>query len=231
MAEFAGTESQVRLQKRLRDRQPWVNATPGAANGGRLLHFVEPESVGWDKVRELAEEDGLVGFPGVEEKQAIAEIHARLGANWQTPFWLAFIGAPDSVLPACERVIGDVALPAGWRVDVLDAPDDDQLSAIQALNSQTGVAPYPAYYSRSQAVPVVTLCISDAAGELVATAAASNRYHPQCRLAGCTFAGMVSVAPSHQGLDRVEPAGLDVDLGLVVVDEFAVVDRVAQFAE
>lgn len=199
MAEFVGKENHIELQKRLRDRQPWIRETPGVANGGRLLHIVDPQIVGWDKIRELAEEDELVGFPGVAAQAAIAMIRKELGAHWHTPAWMGFVGTPDDVLPACDRVIGDVALPAGWRVDSFDVADDAQLAAIQDLNAQTGVSPYPAYYSRSEAVPVVTVCIFDAAGGLVATASAADRYHPQSRLAGCTFAGMVSVSPSHQG--------------------------------
>ena len=63
--------------------------------------------------------------------------------------------------------------------DCLPEPD---LSDVQNLNSATGVAPYPAYYMRSEALPVLTACIRDAGGDLVATASVADRYHKDCRL-------------------------------------------------
>lgn len=205
MAEFVGTENQIRTQERLRDRQPWIADTPGLANGGRVLHFVEPDRVGWDRVAELANEDKLAGFPCVAREETIAAIRAHLGAHWKTPSWEVFLAPPERVLPACEGIVEDIVLPAGWRIDPLERPNGGQVSAIQALNERTGVSPYPAYYSRGEAVRVLTACISDGSGALVATASAALRYHPRSRLAGCVFAGMASVSPTHRrrGLGRL----------------------------
>lgn len=197
--EFSGSDNQVRVQKQIRDRQPWIARTPGVANGGRLLHFVEPEAVGWDRVRELANEDRLAGFPAVRGAETIAAIHQHLGPHWKTPAWDVFLGAAERVVPHCRDLIASIGLPAGWRIEPYERPTDDQIRAVQALNVETGVSPYPAYYSRGDAVPTVTLCILDARGELVATAGAAFRYHAECRLAGTLFAGMVSVSPSHRG--------------------------------
>jgi len=205
MAEFLGTENQIRTQKRIRDRQPWIAETPGLANGGRVLHFVEPDDVGWDRVAELAQEDKLAGFPCVAKEETVAAIHAHLGPHWKTPSWEVYLAPPERVLPACEAIVKEVVLPDGWRIDPLERPNGGQVSAIQALNERTGVLPYPAYYSRGEAVPVLTACISDGSGALVATASAALRYHPGSRLAGYVFAGMASVSPSHRrrGLGRL----------------------------
>lgn len=199
MREFVGTENQVRAQQRLRDRQPWIARTPALANGARILHFVEPERLGWESVAQLALEDGLVGFPCVPEQETLADIRTHLGTQWKTSVWRAYIGSPEAVLPACEDQIRAVALPDGWRIDLLESPSRDQIGAVQALNEETGVSPYPAYYSRGAAVPVLTVCISDATGCLAATASAAFRYHAESRLAGCVFAGMVSVAEGQRG--------------------------------
>lgn len=197
--EFSGSDSQIRVQKQIRDRHPWITRTPGAANGGRLLHFVEPETVGWDRVRELANEDRLAGFPAVRGAETISAIHEHLGPHWKTPAWDVFLGAAEHVVPHCRDLIDSVRLPPGWRREAHERPTDEQIRSVQTLNAETGVSPYPAYYSRGDAVPVITLSILDAGGELVATASAAFRYHAECRLAGTLFAGMVSVSPSHRG--------------------------------
>lgn len=213
MAEFLGTENQIALQQRLRDRQPWIAETPGVCNGGRVLHFVDPDTVGWDKVVSFAEEDRLAGFPAVPAEPTIAAIHKHLGPHWKTPTWDVFLGSPEQVLPACRAVIAAVALPPGWRVEALERPDETQIDAVQALNAATGVSPYPAYYMCGDAVPVLTLCISDADGALAATASAAYRYHPRSRLAGTLFAGMVSVSSAHRrrGLGKLVNARMLVE--------------------
>ena len=48
-------------------------------------------------------------------------------------------------------------------------------------------------------MPVLTTCIRDASGVLMAAASVADRYHTDCRLAHHAFAGMVSVSQSMQG--------------------------------
>lgn len=234
--EFFGSANQIRVQKRLRDRQPWIAATPAVSNGGRILHFVEPDRLGWNRVAELVNEDRLAGFPSVIRDEVVGAIRARLGPHWRMLSWNAFLGPADRVRPACERLIEAVDLPAGWRIEVLERPDNDRIAAIQALNEATGVSPYPAYYSRGEAVPIVTVCISDEAGELAATASATLRYHPESRLAGHVFAGMVSVSPAHrrQGLGRLANALVLVEshnrFGWTVAKEHVAADNAASQA-
>ncbi len=213
MAEYVGTENQIGVQSRLRERQPWIAETPGTANGGRVLHFVEPDAVGWDKVIKLANEDKLAGFPCVRKAETIVAIHAHLGSHWKTPIWDAFLGSPDQVLSACQNQIEGVTLPKNWRIDLLENPDEKQIGKIQTLNAETGVSPYPAYYSRGEAVPILTVCISDSDDNLIATASATFRYHSKSRLAGTVFGGMVSVAATHRrrGLGRLVNATMLVE--------------------
>ncbi len=213
MAEFVGTDNQMRLQKLLRERHSWIAETPGVANGGRLLHFVDPVSVGWERLTELANEDLLAGFPCVDREETVAAIHRHLGPQWKTPVWNAFLGTPQTVLPVCRNLMDEISLPEGCQIEVHSCPSDAQITAIQALNTETGVSPYPAYYSRGEAVPVVTVCISDAQNNLAATASAAYRYHADSRLAGYLFAGMVSVSSLYRrrGLGRLVNATMLVE--------------------
>jgi hypothetical protein len=71
MPDFIGGDNAIALQKRLRDRQPEIARSPHLVNGGRILHFLDPEKTGWDRVRALAQEDKLAGFPVVSPDAAI----------------------------------------------------------------------------------------------------------------------------------------------------------------
>jgi len=62
MAEFYGTDLQIAIQKKMRDRHAWIESTPEIANGGRVLNFIEPEKIGWKRIRELFAEDQVISF-------------------------------------------------------------------------------------------------------------------------------------------------------------------------
>lgn len=199
MPEFVGSDASIALQKRLRARQPEIARAPDLVNGGRVLHFLAPERTGWDRVRALAEEDGLVGFPLTHRDSILGALPRQLGAAWNLHLWHALTGDAGPVLAACRAVIDAVALPAGWRTEFHDCPDESRIGEIQALNAETGVAPYPAYYTRSEALPVLTACLRDHEDRLVATASVADRYHPESRVASHVFAGMVSVSDRCRG--------------------------------
>jgi len=199
MLDFIGTDNSIAVQKRLRDRQFEIAQSPNLVNGGRVLHFLEPEITGWDNVREQAEVDKLAGFPVFSRDTIVPQIKKRLGPNWKTPSWNVHLGLEDQVLSACIHVINSVELPDDWQTTIHSQPNEDQVAEIQTLNFESGVAPYPAYYTRSEVVPVITVCIHDNCAKLVATASVADRYHPDSRLGGHVFAGMVSVSDNHRG--------------------------------
>lgn len=199
MPEYVGSDSSIALQKCLRTRQPMIENSPDLANGARVLHCVEPAVTGWSRVKSFAEEDGLLGFPLVEEDSMKRDIEANFGSAWTLHVWHALTGPAARVLQACESVIESVPLPENWRLDLHDRPSGAEIAEIQALSAETGIAPYPAYYTRSEALPVVTACLRDQTGNLVATASVADRYHAEGRLSGHVFAGMVSVSDRCRG--------------------------------
>lgn len=199
MTAFIGTPTAIAAQRRLRDRQPDIAKAPHLCNGARILHFLDPDITGWHQVAEIANAETMMEFPMVDQARIIRDVQQHLGPTWQTPAWHALIGGEDQVLSACQGVTNNVTLPDDWEICFHDYPSEEEITEIQTLNAQTGVSPYPAYYMRSEAVPVLTVTLKNAAGIVVATASVADRYHPDSRLGGHVFAGMVSVDPEHRG--------------------------------
>ena len=197
--DYLGTEDQIRRQQAIRRRTAWIATTPGVFNGARMVGFDDPERVGWDRVRQIAEEDGLVAFPGAREAEILAAIERHLGAGWHSNSWLTYTGDPESILPACRTVQAAMPMPPGWHRETHLSPGDREIGEVQALNGACGVMPYPAYYSRGEDVPIVTTLVRDQEGALVATGSACMRFHADSRLGGCLFIGLISVAPRCRG--------------------------------
>lgn len=199
MTEFIGSPIAITAQKNIRDRQSKTATMPKWANGGRIMVFLEPETRDWDDIKQIAGQDCMAGFPLVAEDKMRRAIGHNLGSDWQTPSWLALIGGEDQVLSACEKVIAAVDMPSDLNAVYHECPSDEETSQIQVLNSETGVSPYPAYFMRSEAVPVLTVAIKDTKNSVVATASATMRYHPDCEFGKYVFAGMVSVTQAYRG--------------------------------
>ena len=213
MAEFYGTEFQVSVQKRMQERQSWLEATPGAANGGRLLNFPDPEAVGWDRISELFAEDRVLSLTAQSLDHLMPVLTKRFGENLNYPIWDVFFGDASEVTTKCHAILESNPISTGWRLKCFTAPRDDVIEEVQVLNMATGVAPYPAFYMRGEASPCMTSCLWDDGGILVATASASYRYHSEGRLAGYVFNGSVSVSPNcrGQGLAKVVNAAVLLD--------------------
>lgn len=200
MAEFKGTEFQIEIQKRMLTRHSWIKDTPHVANGGRVLNFLEPNTTGWDEIGKYLAQDRIVALTAQPHDTIIAEASDIFGAAYDYPSWDVYTAPLEVISPASKAFIKTKTLPKGWKIACTERPTDRTLEQIQTLNVDTGVAPYPGFYSRSEVVPAMTACLWDDDGVLVATAAVTARYHQNSRFADYVFNGSISVSPARQGM-------------------------------
>lgn len=198
MTAYMGTDHAITLQKNLEARAAEISANPVLSNGGRILNILDPDAFGWQAVRHEACQFGFVGLTMVDKTKTLSRAAEVFGDTADLPYWEAFTGTPDKVRPACEEILSGTTLPDGWRTISATHPDEDTIRAAQILNSETGVAPQPAYYLRGHHLPSMLAGLRDSNGTLVACASATMRYHPDSALGGWLFAGSVSVHPDHR---------------------------------
>lgn len=85
MPEFLGSDFQIAIPKRLHDAHSWIKDIPAFSNGGRVLNVLEPETVGWPRIQELANLDRCISFTAQPLTPALATLKAEFGADWDTP--------------------------------------------------------------------------------------------------------------------------------------------------
>lgn len=200
MAEFKGSEFQIEIQKRMFARHNWIKDTPEVANGGRVLNFLEPGSTGWAVVKQYLEEDGAVALTAQPRKTIRAEALDAFGAGYNFPSWDIYSATGEVISDSCHAFLNTQKLPNGWKIECFEQPADHILEEVQVLNAETGVAPYPGFYTRSEVVPCMTACIWDDDEVLVATSSANARYHQNSRFADYVFNGSISVKPERRGM-------------------------------
>ena len=198
MVEYWGTEKEQAIQIRMRQRHLKFNQIPGWINGGRGVAFDEPDRVGWDVVQQVFELDRMVAFPLADKRESTAKIKQYLGEDIRIAAYDVYLGSPQSVLEKCKACLAASTVPDDWQLTCTASPSDAQIDEIQHLNAAIGISPYPAFYSRGEAVPILHACLHDNNGTLIACASATMRYHKKSRLSGFLFAGMLSVANAHR---------------------------------
>lgn len=201
------------LQQLVRSRIGAISAHPLLSNGGRILTILDPDAYGWDNVKLDVDHYGMVGLTMVDRDTILERLKRDFGDNVDFPYWEAFTGTPQEVIPACRAILAGTTLPDGWQFSHHTCPDDATIATSASLNLATGVSPYPAYYLRSEHVPSLLSCLWAPDGKLAGCASAQMRYHPEGPLGGWLFAGGVSIDPAQRrrGLGSLVNAALLVE--------------------
>ncbi len=193
----AETQS-LSTSERLHQNREYIAKSPGLANGGIALSVIEPELVGWDNIEELLSEYGFIGFGAADKVQLTKSLKRRYGDDIELPFWDTFIGDQSEAYPVCNNHLAHLQV-AQWRLFSTKTPSARIIETVSTLNERVGVAPLPDWYMRGEGPPSLTSWVEDEAGEMVACANGSMRYHEESRLAGVYYVGSVSVGSGDRG--------------------------------
>jgi hypothetical protein len=229
MGEAADTAAGARLAAKIEALADWVAATPGAAQGGRLMATDDPERLGWDRIEAHLREDGLFAFRHIPVT-ACAAIESRLAAlGFGAHVWRAFHGTAAGI-PARRR---PAARPVGYRIAAERRPSAATVAAAASFLDAHGIRPFVPVLLRGRAGPSILVTARNADGRLRALAYGHfpfNAHSPWHRTAWC---GLVAVdaAARGSGLGRaVNDAAVDAmlhGLGADGIVEYAAEDNEA----
>ena len=133
MSGYFGTEMQQRLQAQAEASVDFINATPGACQSGRLMGCDDPDQLGWERIEEFLDRDGIYGFRMIPAAEA-EKLRSRL-TRWNFRFdtWDVFLADRASALAASNAILLR-GLPDGLAdLDTPTEPEDEYTARIQAL--------------------------------------------------------------------------------------------------
>ncbi len=199
MDEYLGSDAQVRVQARVAALAAWIEATPGAVNGVRLLATDNPEVLGWPVIFHHLGEDGLFGFRVVTGDE-MARIGDRVGAEgYHLVHWQVFLGEPEEVSPRVAGVLAQ-GLPAGYCVLGEEACSEPvMVDAARRLMVECGISPFPMSVLLGRRGPCNLTLIVDAEAKLAACAFCYFPYGPHSAWHRHAWGGLVAVSSAHRG--------------------------------
>ena len=199
MSGYFGTPIQQRLQAQAEASVDFINATPGACQTGRTMGCDDLDRLGWDRIDEFLDRDGICGFRLIPAARA-EELRSRLmERNFRLDTWDVFLADRHSALAASEAIIS-AGLPSGLiDLEGPTQPEDDFTIGIQMLMGAAGVVPFSGSLLVGEMGLATTVVVGDGDGAIVAAAHGylpHNTHSPYHRYA---WGGLVAVAASQRG--------------------------------
>jgi hypothetical protein len=199
MSGYFGTQTQQRLQAQAEESADFINATPGACQTGRTMGCDDPKRLGWERIVEFLERDGVCGFrllPASEAQEMRSRLEER---DFRFDTWDVFLADRRTAEPASAAILSR-GLPEGLiELESPTDPEGEYTTRIQALMGAAGVVPFSGSMLTGTLSPATTLAVGDSEGNIVAAAHAylpHNAYSVYHRYA---WGGLVAVADSQRG--------------------------------
>jgi RimJ/RimL family protein N-acetyltransferase len=199
MAGYFGTRIQQTLQKRAEEAAEEIKATPGACQSGRFMGCDDPERLGWDRINEYLNRDGLCGFRLISAAQA-DDVRSRLAKRgFRFDTWDVFVGDQGTALAASERILSHGPPDGLADLPVQNDPESEGMQRIQALMGASGVVPFSGSFLAGLHGPATTTALGDEDGNVVAVAHGYMPHNAHSAYHHYAWGGLVAVAETERG--------------------------------
>jgi hypothetical protein len=142
MSGYFGTEVQQRLQAQAETSVDFINATPGACQTGRTMGCDDPDRLGWKRIIEFLDRDGICGFRLIPINK-VAGLTSRLTERgYRFDAWDVFLADRATALTASEAILSR-GLPDGLvELEKPNDPESEYIGRIQTVMGAAGVVPF-----------------------------------------------------------------------------------------
>jgi hypothetical protein len=199
MPGYFGTETQQRLQARAEASVDFIKATAGACQAGRTMGCDDPGRLGWERIEEFLNRDGVCGFRLIPV-DAAEELRSRLAKrNFRFDTWDVFLADRATALAASEAIISQGLADGLNDLERPTNPADEYTARIQALMGSAGVVPFSGSLLVGDLGPATTVAVGGSDGKVVAAAHGYLPHNAQSAHRGYAWGGLVAVADSQRG--------------------------------
>lgn len=199
LAGYFGTEKQQHLQAQAEAAWGFISTTPGACQTGRTMGCDDPDRLGWDRIIEFLERDGICGFRliPVDTVIGLKSRLATLGYRFDT--WDVFLADRETGLATSEAILAG-GLPDGLiELEMPTDPESDYTQRIQALMSEVGVVPFSGSMLTGDLGSATTVAFGELDRAVLATAHGYLPHNAFSVFNRYAWGGLVAVAESRRG--------------------------------
>src|SRR5215212_3368855 len=131
MSGYYGTDAQQTLQRCTFEGRQKIAETPGLYNAGRFIGTDDPDRLGWDTLKRMLEENGVLGFRLITHEQSQSYYPRVVEHGYRIDTWDVFIASAESVRARVDEIVLR-GPPNGTAIgDPLRAPDSPDTTKVQ----------------------------------------------------------------------------------------------------
>ncbi len=199
MGGYFGTETQQRLQTQVEARGEFIRTTPGACEAGRIMSCDDPDRLGWSRILDFLESDGVFGFRFLPADRVDGLRDWLAGHGYRFDVWDIFVADAATALAASDAMIS-AGLPDGLtELEGPIDPESEYTRRVQMLMSAAGVVPFSGSMLAGRHGPATTVVVGDSDGNVMAAAHAYMPHNAFSDFRGYAWGGLVAVAESQRG--------------------------------
>lgn len=193
-------EPRIQALQQARDEQvAELLDLPGAVIHARTFSSDDPAALGWDYLRKIMSDEGLVTLRGADAA-TIETAKTELGSfDPKLHVWDLFSADAETIRDVCGKIV-DVA-----RLEGLIRVGDEELTQqkareIQAFLADQGVSPFSTDALLGKLFPARLIALQNANGKIVAAGFAAMTHNRHSPFYSSAWVGLIAVDPALRGL-------------------------------
>lgn len=192
-------EPRIQALQRARDEQvAELVDLPGAVVHARTFSSDNPAALGWDYLRRVMSDEGMVTLRGVDE--ATVEIAEKELSEFSPKLhvWDLYMADARTIQQICGKIV-ETGLP-----DDLSRVPDDELTAqkvreIQSFLADQGISPFSADALLGKLFPARLIALQTSEGQIVSVGFAAMTHNRNSPFHKSAWVGLIAVDPALRG--------------------------------
>ncbi len=222
-------EPKIQALQKARDKQvAELSDLPGAVIHARTFSTDDPAALGWDYLRRIMSEEGLVTLRGADAVTIETAKSELSNFDPKLHFWDLFVASADTIKEVCGKII-DVALPEGVTRVGDDALTPEKAREIQTFLADQGVSPFSTDALLGKLFPARLIALQNAEEKIVAAGFAAMTHNRHSPFHKSAWVGLIAVDPALRGLGLGKY--MDALCNLVAIDELGAISTMEFVAQ
>lgn len=227
---YFGNEKVRALQKARDEQVPELSDLPGAVVHARTFSSDDPVKLGWDHLRKIMSEEGMVTLRGADD--ATIEIAKEELSDFDPTLhvWDLFMADAMTVRDVCGRIVQS-GLPDGVKRISVDAMTPQKAQEVQAFLADQGVSPFSTDALLGKLFPARLIALHASDDRIVAAGFGAMTHNLHSPFFKSAWVGLIAVDPELRGLglgklvDAMCNLAAVTELGAVSTMEFVAQDN------
>lgn len=196
---YFGNDKVKALQKARDEQVAELAELPGAVVHARTFSSDDPTRLGWDHLRKIMSEEGVVTLRGADEADVQTAKEELREFNPKLHVWDLFTADAQTIREVCGKTV-EKGLPDGVTPVSDDEMTPQKAQDVQSFLTDQGVSPFSTDALLGELFPARLIALQNHEERIVAAGFAAMTHNRHSPFYGSAWVGLIAVDPALRGL-------------------------------